>query len=142
MAARILAVQACYQNSQNKKPIPQLIEEYIDNRVSLDLGDGENLVPKPDGKLFKKILGDLEGNSRAVIDLVNTHLKKPSEKDDSEPLLYAIMICGASELLNNQSVDQALVINDYVNVTYCFYEKPQTSLVNAVLDKISKTIKT
>ncbi|MDH5722822.1 MAG: hypothetical protein OEY94_05830 [Alphaproteobacteria bacterium] len=141
MAARILAVQASYQNSQNKKPVAQIIEEYLKNRVSLDIGDEDSILPKPDKILFTKIMRGLEENSSISIDLVNANLKKPSDKDDMEPLLYAVLVCGASELLNNQGVDQPIVVNDYVNVTYCFYEKPQASLVNAVLDKIAKTLK-
>ena len=42
-------------------------------------------------------------------------------------------------LRRNGQVDK--VINDYVNATYCFYEKPQASLVNAVLDKVAKALK-
>lgn len=141
MAARILAVQASYQNSQNKKPVAQVIEEYLKNRVALDIGDNEGILPKPDKSLFTKIMRGLEENSVNSIELVNANLQKSSGRDGMEPLLYAVMVCGTSELLNHQGVDQPLIINDYVNVTYCFYEKPQASIVNAVLDKIAKTLK-
>tara|TARA_B100001989_G_scaffold246915_2_gene218425 strand:+ start:630 stop:1094 length:465 start_codon:yes stop_codon:yes gene_type:complete len=141
MAARILAVQACYQNSQNQKPVDKVIEEYLKNRVALDIGDQDGILPKPDKSLFTKIMRGLEEGSRTSIELVNANLQKPSDKDDMEPLLYAILVCGTSELLHNQGTDQPLVINDYVNATYCFYEKPQASLVNAVLDKVAKALK-
>ena len=141
-AARLMAVQAIHQNMLNKKPVSKLIDEYLSKRVGM-IVDGKEMV-EPDGTLFKSII---EGVARRYSDLdviIIANLKK-GENDEPkvvENLLKAILLAASFEILEHGHIDSPVIINDYLNVTHCFYSKGEVSLVNAVLDAISSSIRT
>ena len=66
--ARLMAVQACYQMVHNRKPVQEVIEEYLESGLKTDdepkEGQEQTPVPEeleaikilPNGGLFKKIL--------------------------------------------------------------------------------------
>ncbi len=169
LSARLMAVQAYYQNLQNKKPIREVIEQYINSGIEADMGNGEEQeLVKPHGELFKKILLNLDNRSTEIADILAANINKkevpivvvaeenagkneekneepatpslPPEKE-MEALLKSILLCGVSEILSHQDIDTAIIIDDYLNVTHAFYEKQQVSFVNGVLDKIASLIR-
>ena len=133
--ARLIAVQACYQMSQNKQPVQTVIQDYLDRGQAVDR-DG-TVLGKPDGALFKKILSNMGGRMPEMTEILTAHL----ENKDMEPLLKAILLCGAYELLAHEDIDAPLIIDDYLNITHGFYEQQQVSLVNGILDKVSTLIR-
>ena len=135
-SARLMAVQAYYQNSQNLKPMAQVIEEYLLHPPLMDV-DGEE-ISKPHGGLFKRILTSLNQRLAEVEEILKAHLP---ENKVVEPLLKAIIICGIVEILEHTDIDAPIIIDDYLNVTHAFYEQQQVSLVNGILDKASSAIR-
>ena len=63
--------------------------------------------------------------------------KRPYERLDL--ITKAILIVGTSEIINNQSLNKKIIINEYVNIAKSFLNKPEVSLINAILDKIYET---
>ncbi len=168
LSARLMAVQAYYQNLQNQKPIAAVVHEYLERGLEVDLDMEENdeqKIVKPQGALFKRILQSLDARRVEVNELLEANINKkevpvsitpePEEGDASdeviitppppekemEPLLKAILLCGIGELLCHQDIDTALIIDDYLNVTHSFYEKGQVSFVNGVLDKVATLVR-
>lgn len=138
LSARLSAVQALYQVSQNKQSLRSVYDEYLQYRTDLEI-EGEKLV-QPDGALLKKILYGVDERRQELESVVEAHLKKNDDDRDVEPLLKAIIIAGAYELLV-QDFDAPIIINDYLNVTHAFYEKGEVALVNGVLDKVAVVFK-
>jgi len=58
-----------------------------------------------------------------------------------EPLLQAILLCGAFELMVLQAIDSPVIISDYIHVTKAFYEDGESKLVNGLLDSMRKTVR-
>ncbi len=168
LSARIMAVQAYYQNLQNKKPIAEVVAEYLNRGLIIETEEGEEEIVKPQGALFKRILlsldsrlGDIgeilaanvnkkeapviivekDDNEEEQENEANDEVKPPPPEKEIEPLLKAILLCGVAELLSHQDIDKALIINDYLDVTHSFYEKQQVSFVNGVLDKVATLIR-
>lgn len=171
LAARLLAVQAYYQISQNKQPMRAVIQEYLEHRASEACASGDNPAVKPDGALFKRILSALDDRRDEVKALLEGTIAKPKaqevvvepldapEEDDSEntdanpvqesapvvravePLLQSILMCGICELLVHSDVDSPLIIDDYLNVAHAFYEPNQVRFVNGVLDSIASALR-
>jgi N utilization substance protein B len=137
LSARLMAVQGVYQAMQNGKGLHDIFEEYQLRKNPVDI-DGEPLVA-PDGTLLKKILLGVE-ERRADLDAM---IKANYSKQDKglEPLLQAILLCGAYELISPGEFDQPIIINDYLNVTHSFYEAGEVGLINGILDSIAKTTK-
>lgn len=135
LSSRLCAVQAYYQSTQNKQSLRSVLNEFLQHRTDMVV-DGEALV-QPDGALLKKILYGIEERHVELEEIIEANLKKDASDRTVEPLLKAVLVCGAYELLI-QSQDSAIVINDYLNVTHAFYDRSEVALVNGVLDTISK----
>lgn len=135
LSARLRAVQGLYQADYNKQSTRAVLDEFLRHRTEMDV-DGEPLVV-PDGALLKKILYGVDERRQELEEIVSANLKKDAEDRVVEPLLRAILICGAYELLV-QDLDSPIIINDYLNVAHSFYERGEVALVNGVLDSIAK----
>lgn len=135
LTARLCAVQALYQVWQNRQPIRVVYEEYLLYRSEMVI-DGEALVP-PDGALLKKILYGVDERLQELEAIVDANLRRDATDRSVEPLLKAILICGAYELLVG-NVDSPIIINDYLNIAHAFYGRGEVALINGVLDSIAK----
>ena len=138
-AARLMAVQACYQVLQNEQPLREVINEYVSHRRDIKTVDGES-AGRPNLALFKKILSALESRKSEIEEIFRGHQKSDRTKE-AEPLLKAILICGIAEILVHTDIDKALIINDYLNVSHSFYDQKQVSFVNGILDSVAKLLR-
>ena len=134
LSARLSAVQAMYQASQNKQSMRIILDEYLHHRSDMEI-EGERLV-QPDGALLKKILYGVDERRQELEAIIDANLNKDAQDRKIEPLLKAILMCGAYELLI-QEVDSPIIINDYLNVGHSFYDRNEVALINGVLDSIA-----
>lgn len=134
LSARLYAVQAYYQATQNKQSMRSVVDEYLRYRKDFEI-DGIKLV-RPDGALFQKILYGVEERRPELESVIDANLKKDAEDRSVEPLLKAILICGTYELLIGET-DSPIVINDYLNVAHSFYDRGEVALINGVLDSVA-----
>ncbi len=135
-SARLFAVQAIYQAIQNKEAPSKLYDEYINHRIGMDLEDGQ--MVEPDQPLFQSLLSGVTARWGDLEQMIKPRLKASHE---IEPLLTAILICGAYELLAHQDIDSPIIISDYLNITSSFFEGSEAKLVNGVLDALSKELR-
>jgi N utilization substance protein B len=138
-AARLAAVQAVYQVLGNNQSAESVISEYRLHRLGKPV-DGQEFVT-PDGVLFEMVVRGVYDRMNALEDMIIAALQKSNKTKPSEPLLMAILLCGAFELLDNQEVDAPVILSDYLNVTHAFYEQGESRLVNAILDSIKAVIR-
>ncbi len=136
-AARLSAVQALYQASQNQQPLDLLLNEYVSMRGSVEMEGEEPL--RMDRVLFEKIVqGVFEGGKELQESVAENYSKKNKK---IEPLLKSILVCGFYEIKAHQEVDAPIIINDYLNITHSFYGESEVSLVNALLDNVKKSFR-
>ena len=138
LSARLSAVQALYQVSQNRQPMRVVLDEYLHHRSGMEV-QGERLV-LPDEVLLKAILYGVEECRAELESVVDANLKKDAQDRVVEPLLRSILICGAYELLI-QNIDKPIIINDYLNVAHSFYERNEVALINGVLDSVASVFR-
>lgn len=143
LAARMLAVQALYQALQTGVRTPEVAREFLDTRIGMILEEGE--MVRPDTSLFSKIMKNVHERMADIDEIAKSCMSKKTEEGvksaETEPLLKAILLCGVCELLCHTSIDVPIIINDYLDVTHCFYEKSQVSFVNGVFDSAFKAIR-
>jgi len=135
LSARLYAVQAFYQATQNSQTMRAVLDEYLRYRKDFEI-DGVKLVP-PDGALFQKILYGVDERRPELESIIDANLVKDATDREIEPLLKAILVCGAYELLIAET-DAPIIINDYLNVAHAFYDRGEVALINGVLDSVSK----
>jgi N utilization substance protein B len=137
-AARLAAVQVLYQMRLNNQDAKSAVREYISHRSGFNL-DGDVYVP-PDAELLDDIVMGVQKRWSDIDDIVSAALAA-GKKSEVETLLESILRCGAYELLENTKVDTGIIISDYISVTAGFYDLSEPKLVNAILDKIAKTVR-
>ncbi len=136
-AARLMAVQAVYQMAVNKKEAAFVIDEYLKLRQNMEF-EGETMV-EPDESLFRDIVLGLNGRIEDVAGIVAANRSvKEDRAPQNEPLLQAILLCGAYELLSHQDIDFPIIISSYVDVAKAFFSGHEPSLVNGILDSVRK----
>ncbi|HEY8192256.1 MAG TPA: transcription antitermination factor NusB, partial [Alphaproteobacteria bacterium] len=123
-AARLAAVQAVYQILANEQSSASVISEYKLHRLGKPV-DGEEMVT-PDGALFQTVVDGVYQRMNLLEEMIESAMKSGKKSKPSEPLLMAILLCGAFELLANLDIDAPVIVSDYLNVTHAFYEQGES----------------
>ena len=138
VAARLAAVQVLYQIKLNSQDAKSALNDFIEHRIGFDL-DGDVFVPAD-----KDFLKDLVSGCISRDEDISSILEKglaAGKKTSVEILLESIIKLGIYELLANSQVDAGIIINNYLNITNGFYEGSETKIVNAILDKAAKQLR-
>lgn len=147
-AARLYAVQGVYQMLANEQSASSVLEEILYKRVYEAIDDQE--IVKPDGSLLRSIVkgvGDrLEDLSQIVMQSFQKQLTKQDDGASNrhkqpEGLLFAVLLCGAYELMAHHEIDAPVIISDYLNVGHAYFDRGETKLINGVLDYLAKTLR-
>ena len=136
-AARLMAVQTVYQMHKNDQDAETAIKEYLEHRAGVD-PDGDEMV-SPDQDHFSLVVRGVAEHMEQLADMVQQNRGK--ELNNNEPLLNAVLFCGAFELMVLQAIDFPLIIADYLHVTHAFFDKGEAKLVNGLLDSIRQTVR-
>ena len=55
--------------------------------------------------------------------------------------LQSLLLCAVYELTNTDDVDTKVLIQEYVDLAYAFFNKNEPKMVNALLDQIAHSIR-
>ena len=95
---------------------------------------------------FKKFIKDIVNGTIERNDLITeeleTHLKEDLILSHLDKLFQVIIKCAVFELLYKPKTSKNIIIKEYLNASNSFLENSQTKYLNALLDKISKKIRT
>ncbi|MFH1158808.1 MAG: transcription antitermination factor NusB [Pseudomonadota bacterium] len=132
-AARLAAVQVLYQMRLNNQDAKSAVREFREHRIGFSL-DGDVFVPADPELLEEIVMGVAER-------LTDIESLAAGRKGGVETLLESILRAGIGELLANGKTDAGIIINDYLNVTAGFYDGGETKIVNAILDRVAKSVR-
>ena len=95
---------------------------------------------------FKKFIKDIVNGTIERNDLITeeleTHLKQDLILSNLDKLFQVIIKCAIFELLYKPKTSSKIIIKEYLTASNSFLEDSQTKYLNALLDKISKKIRT
>jgi transcription antitermination protein NusB len=142
-AARFAAVQALYQAEAGDLAIDRVIAEFKAHRLAeifepLDL---ETPSPKVDEAWFSIIAGGAWQAREQLDPAIESCLRDNWTLTRCGFLLRATLRAGAFELANRSDVPIKVVINEYVELAYLFFDGEEPSLVNAVLDRLAPILR-
>ena len=94
---------------------------------------------------FKKFIKDIVNGTLERNDLITqeleTHLKEDLILSHLDKLFQVIIKCAVFEFLYKPNNTKKVIIKEYLNASNFFIEDSQTKYLNALLDKISKKIR-
>ena len=105
--------------------------------------ESELNFPKHRYKKFIKdvVIGTLE-RKELIESTIQEHLGDDLSLKRTEKLLVILLHAAIFELLYRPQTSVNIIINEYLNSSEFFLEKNQKKYLNAILDKISKKIRT
>lgn len=136
-AARLTAVQTIYQMAITGVDGAQGLRDYRDHLAEQEM-EGDMYVPAETGLLSRIVLG-VEERKADIAGMIAAAFE--GKTSANEPLLHAILACGAYELLVEPETDTALIIGEYLDITHAFYEGSENKLVNGILDRLAKELR-
>jgi N utilization substance protein B len=138
-AARMHAVQAVYQLEINESGADDLIAEFQAHRLGQDI-DGEPLI-SADRDFFGDLVRGAHQRRVELDRLIEAGLSLDYSMDRLETLLRALFRVAGYELLARIDVPARVVIDEYVQLSHAFFSGAEPSLVNAVLDRVARKIR-
>jgi N utilization substance protein B len=95
---------------------------------------------------FKKFIKDVVNGTIERDDIINEEIKNHLNSDvnlkNLDKVFQVIIKCAVFEFLYKQKTSIKIVIKEYLNASNFFLDDSQTRYLNALLDKISKKIRT
>lgn len=138
-AARLAAVQALYQMALVDTGPETVIGEFVKFRFGAEM-DGDRYV-EPEPMLFASIVRGVTERSETVDEVLDGALEGPWSAERMERLLRALLRAAVWELLANEAAPARIVLSEYVAVAHAFFGGNEPSMVNAVLDKVARTLR-
>ena len=138
-AARLASVQVWYQMLISEQNVTEALQDFIEHRIGFEL-DGDVFVPA-DQEMLTSIVHGMRDERTELEEMIHATLTSKGH-EALEPLLQSILVAGLFELKNHHDIDTGIIISDYINVTFAFYDKGgETRLINAVLDHFAKSLR-
>jgi len=137
--ARLAAVQGLYQIALSPEPVAALIRRFRDDPAVL-LQEGRTVIAV-DADLFGEIVFGVCKHLADLDAMIAGALNARLSADRLELLLKAILRAGAFELLYSADIPENVIVNDYVDVAHGFFDAKEPALVNAVLDRLAKKLR-
>ncbi len=146
-AARLCAVQALYLTEFTDRPLTDVLSDFLNDRLGgsalLEDGDKESVQPlvPPDPAVFTALVRGTVEAKDAIDDTINASLDGERTTARLEAILTSILRVGVFEMTRRLDVPPKVVISEYVDIAHAFFGGPEPKLVNAVLDRVAKAVR-
>ena len=140
--ARLMAVQALYQQALAPKPAADVVREFIQFRLNPYEEAGEIRLPELDKRLFGDVVTGVAITENDLNGMIVGHLDPDWRFERLDRVLVAILQAGLWELLHKGDTPARVIINEYVEVARSFFEGKEPGFVNKVLDSAGRKLRT
>ena len=131
---RLLAVQALYESTINKKgvndPLDELILHIVEN------SDFKNKINSSKLLLTKEIFKGVFSNLKEIDLILKSSLKNKSKVQSFDKLLLSIFRCAIYEIEVKKQISKKIVISEYLLISNHFFGSKEATLLNGVLDNL------
>lgn len=143
-ASRVAAVQALFQSEQGGDPVETVINQFIRHRLGEWPGSGgyeEGRVPDADVPLFAHIVRTAVQQQDTLDAMIANALPADWPMARLDPVLRAVLRCGAAELWMSDGPPSRVVINEYLDVSHGFFHGDEPRMANGMLDALARTLR-
>lgn len=146
--ARLAAVQANYMIALGQLPVDEAIEDFVQGKIGRfaieDKGDEqEDLVElNPiDTEYFEKLVRGVQARKEELEKSLNHYLHGEWSYERMNGTMQALLLSAVYELSATEDIDTKILIQEYVDLAYAFFNKNEPKMVNALLDQIAHAIR-
>ena len=134
-SSRLFAVQILYEMELNGKSFEIIQKRFSDDYFS-EL-EKINNQGKPNKIYIEKLIKGTSKNQKKIDDLISLNLKN-WKLSRIESLVRSILRISVYELLYETTVPKKVIFNEYIEIAKFFFDGEESSLINAILDAVSK----
>ena len=138
-AARLAAVQALYLMDIGGSGVLEVVAEYEAHRLGQEL-DGDTYL-KADAAWFRSIVSGVVRDQTKIDPMIRASLQDDWALSRLDSTVRAILRAGTFELVERKDVPVPVIVTEYVEIARAFFEDDEPKLVNAVLDRIAKQVR-
>lgn len=136
--ARLSAVQALYQMEVTGAKSKAVVFEFLNHRFGFD--DEPGMVAA-DEAFFEDLVEGVIRQQDEIDQALDIQLPETWPLRRLDMTLRALMRVGVYEIMQRPDVPGKVVINEYVTLASDFFNGKEPNMVNAVLDKIAKQVR-
>lgn len=136
--SRTSAVQALYQMDVSGTPHKTVVKEFLDHRFGFK--DEPGMV-HADETYFEDIVKGVVSNQSTVDDAISLRLSEKWPLRRLDATLRALLRSATYEIQWRPDVPALVVINEYMAIATDFFSGKEPGIVNGVLDKIAKDVR-
>jgi len=143
-AARVAAVQALFQSEQAPENAETVIDQFVRHRLGELPGSGgfeDGRAPEAHVKLFGQIVRMAVQRQNELDSLLVEALPVEWPLARLDPVLRALLRAGGAELSMKDGAPAKVVINEYLDVAYGFFDGDEPKMANGLLDKLARTLR-
>ena len=131
---RLLAVQALYEFTINKKGIDDSFDELLLHIV--ENSNFKNKINNSKLLLTKDIFKGVFFNLKKIDLILKSSLKDKSKVQSFDKLLLSIFRCAIYEIEVKKEISKKIVISEYLLISNHFFGNKEAALLNGVLDNL------
>ena len=147
--ARLAAVQATYMIAYGQLPVDTVIEDFVQGKVGRyvieenSYAETEEMleVSPIDTEYFEDVVRGVHIKKQDIEKSLCLFLNDKWPFDRMNGTLQALLLCAVYELSNTTDVDTKVLIQEYVDLAYAFFNKNEPKMVNALLDQIAHSVR-
>ena len=131
---RLLAVQALYESTINKKEVNESFDELILHII--ENSDFKNKINSSKLLLTKEIFKGVFSNLKEIDLILRSSLNNKSKVQSFDKLLLSIFRCAIYEIEVKKQISKKIVISEYLLISNHFFGNKEATLLNGVLDNL------
>ena len=131
---RLLAVQALYESTINKKGVNDSYDELIVHIV--ENSDFKNKINSSKLLLTKEIFKGVFSNLKEIDLILRSSLNNKSKAQSFDKLLLSIFRCAIYEIEVKKQISKKIIISEYLLISNHFFGNKEAALLNGVLDNL------
>ena len=131
---RLLAVQALYEFTINKKGIDDSFDELLLHII--ENSDFKNKLNNSKLLLTKEIFRGVFFNLKKIDLILKSSLKDKGKAKSFDKLLLSIFRCAIYEIEVKKEISKKIVISEYLLISNHFFGNKEATLLNGVLDNL------
>ena len=132
------AVQALYQLDLTELTTKQVVFEFLNHRFGFE--DEEGMVAA-DEKFFEALVNGVVQFQDEIDRRLDEQLPEKWPLRRLDTTLRALLRSAVFEIIQRPDVPGLVVIDEYVGIANDFFEGKEPGMVNAVLDRIAKSVR-